>query len=327
MNFVNNKVDIYLKLFYNKNMVYVVAGPTAVGKTKYGIELAKKYNGEIVSLDSVQVYKGLDIGSAKVTYDEMESIPHYMISEIDPNINININMFKDMAIKYIDDIIRRGKTPILVGGTGFYIRAVLYDTSFPYENEDEKIKIREELNNLYEEKGIDYIYNELKKIDLDSYKNIERNNVRRIIRAIEFYRLHNKPISLYNEEERKKKPKYEYKYYVLNMDRDKLYDRINRRVDKMIKNGLLIEIKDLIDNYHLTKDNNSMNAIGYKELYDFVNTREKIKNINELNDEDRTVLNGLIETIKKNSRNYAKRQLTWFLNEENIEEIMLNGDL
>ena len=169
MNFVNNKVDIYLKLFYNKNMVYVVAGPTAVGKTKYGIELAKKYNGEIVSLDSVQVYKGLDIGSAKVTYDEMESIPHYMISEIDPNINININMFKDMAIKYIDDIIKRGKTPILVGGTGFYIRAVLYDTSFPYENEDEKIKIREELNNLYEEKGIDYIYNELKKIDLDSY--------------------------------------------------------------------------------------------------------------------------------------------------------------
>ena len=304
-------------------MIYVVAGPTAVGKTKYSIELAKKYNGEIISLDSIQVYKGLDIGSAKIREDEMQGIKHYMISVIEPSENININMFKDMATKYIEEIMNKGKTPILVGGTGFYIRAILYDTDFPYEDEEEKSKIREELYYIKEKKGIDYLYEELKRIDIKSYELIPKNNEKRVIRAIEFYRLHNMPISTYNENERSKNPKYDFKYYVLNMDRDKLYDRINKRVDKMIEDGLFIEIKNLIKDYNLTKTNNSMNAIGYKELYDFVNERDYIYDINELSTEDKIKLNELIELIKKNSRNYAKRQLTWFLNEDNIEVINL----
>ena len=304
-------------------MIYVVAGPTAVGKTKYSIELAKKCNGEIISLDSIQIYKGLDIGSAKIREDEMQGIKHYMISEIDPNINVNINIFKDRATKYIDEIIINGKTPILVGGTGFYLRAILYDTDFPYEDEKEKNKIREELYDLKAKYGIDYLYEELKKIDIKSYENIPKNNEKRVMRAIEFYKLHNSPISVYNEIEKSKKPKYEFKYYVLNMDRDMLHDRINKRVDKMIDDGLLVEIKNLINKYDLTKSNNSMNAIGYKELYDFVYNRDYIYNINDLSNDDKCELDKLIELIKKNSRNYAKRQLTWFLHEDNIEIIKM----
>ena len=144
-------------------MIYIVAGPTAVGKTKYSIELAKKHNGEIISLDSIQIYKGLDIGSAKIKEEEMEGIKHYMISEIDPRENININVFKNKATNYINEIIKKNKTPILVGGTGFYIRAILYDTDFPYEDEIEKDNIRKELYKIRDEKGIDFLYDELKK--------------------------------------------------------------------------------------------------------------------------------------------------------------------
>ena len=302
-------------------MIYVVAGPTAVGKTKYSIELAKKNNGEIISLDSIQIYKGLDIGSAKIKEEEMQGIKHYMISEIDPRINVNINMFKDMATKYILDILDRGKTPILVGGTGFYIRAILCATDFPYEDEEQKNKIREELYTLKDEKGIDYLYEELKNIDIKSYDKIPKNNEKRVIRALEFYKLHNIPISVYNENEKNKKPNYEFKYYVLNMDRELLYDRINKRVDNMIKDGLLIEIKNLINKYNLTKSNNSMNAIGYKELYDYVSNRDYIYDINDLSNDNKNELDQIIELIKKNSRNYAKRQLTWFLNEDNIEVV------
>lgn len=304
-------------------MLYIVAGPTAVGKTKYSIELAKKINGEIISLDSIQIYKGLDIGSAKINDKEMQGIKHYMISEIDPTENININLFKDMATNYINEIINKGKTPILVGGTGFYIRAILYDTEFPYENEEEKDKIRKELFRIRDEKGIDYLYEQLKIIDNKSYEKIPKNNEKRVMRAIEFFKLHNMPISIYNEKERNKKAKYDFKYYVLYMDREMLYNRINQRVDKMIEDGLLIEIKNLIIKYRLNKTNNSMNAIGYKELFDFVNDRDFIYNINELSNDDKNELERLITLVKKNSRNYAKRQLTWFLNEDNIEVVKL----
>lgn len=303
-----------------KNKLYVVAGPTAVGKTQYSIDLAKKLDGEIVSLDSVQVYKYLNIGSAKITKEDMQGIKHYMIDEVEPSINLNVKEFKDMAKSYILDIIDRNKVPILVGGSGFYIRAVLFDTCFLEENEEESIRIREELFKELDEKGIDYLFDILRGIDKDSCDIIPKENVKRVIRAIEFYKIHNYPISEHNEIEKTKESPYEYEFYVLNMNRDRLYDRINMRVDKMLQDGLLIEIKNLI-NMGLSKDLNSMRSIGYAELYDFVNKNEAINDINQLDYSTREELSILVNKIKQHSRNYAKRQLTWFKAQKNISWI------
>lgn len=299
-----------------KNKVIVIAGPTAVGKTKYAIELAKKNNGEIVSLDSVQVYKYLDIGSGKVTKDEMQGIPHYMISVVEPSVNLNVKEFKDMAVKYIDDILSRGKTPILVGGNGFYIRAILFNTDFLEEDEKLHSKVREELYDELDNKGIEVLYNRLKEIDFESYNKIPIGNVSRIIRALEFYKLHNFPISVHNSNEKAKESIYDYKFYVLNMNREKLYDRINKRVDKMIKDGLLLEIKKLID-MSINKNSNAMKSIGYKELYDFCLNKKNF-DINLFDKKTKIELEDRIKLIKKNSRNYAKRQLTWFRAQKNI---------
>lgn len=300
-----------------KEKVYVVAGPTAVGKTKYSIELAKKIGGEIVSLDSVQVYKHLNIGSAKISKEEMDGISHYMIDEVEPSVNLNVKEFKDRANIYIKDILKRGKVPILVGGSGFYIRAILYDTDFLEEDNNEIIKIRKRLSDELEINGIDYLYEKLKKNDIESAMIIPKENVKRVIRAIEFYEIHNFPISKHNLEEKMKESCYEYNFYVLNMDRDRLYERINKRVDKMIADGLLLEIKELI-NMGLSSDLNSMRSIGYAELYDFVKKNDFIKDINNLKESEREELNYLIEKIKQHSRNYAKRQLTWFKAQKNI---------
>lgn len=291
-----------------KPKIIVVAGPTAVGKSEYAIKLAKKYDGEIVSLDSVQVYKYLDIGSAKIKDEEMQGIPHHMISVVEPNINLNVKEFKDMAGKCIEDILKRKKMPILVGGTGFYIRAVLYDTDFLYEDEVEATRIRNELYDELKEEGINKIYNELKIVDEKSAVIIPKENERRIIRALEFYKLHGFPISKHNEIEKNKDSKYDFEFYVLNIDRDKLYDRINRRVDKMIKDGLVKEVGMLIKKGY-TKELNSMKSIGYSELYDYCNE----------NMCDKKKLDEIIELIKQHSRNYAKRQLTWFRAQKNIK--------
>lgn len=305
-----------------KNKVIVVAGPTAVGKTKYAIELAKKNNGEIVSLDSVQVYKYLDIGSGKVTKAEMDGIPHYMIDVVEPSVNLNVKEFKDMAVKYIDDIINRGKTPILVGGTGFYIRAILFDTDFLEEDEELHYKVREELYSELDSKGIDILYNRLKEVDLESYMKIPIGNVTRIIRALEFYKLHGFPISKHNLIERIKESKYDYDFYVLNMDRDKLYEKINKRVDKMVEDGLLMEVKKLID-MGIDANSNAMKSIGYKELYNFCLDRENF-DIIKFDQETKIKLENKIELIKKDTRNYAKRQLTWFRAQKNIIWIKMN---
>lgn len=305
-----------------KNKVIVVAGPTAVGKTKYAIELAKKNNGEIVSLDSVQVYKYLDIGSGKVTKAEMDGIPHYMIDVVEPSVNLNVKEFKDMAVKYIDDIINRGKTPILVGGTGFYIRAILFDTDFLEEDEELHFKVREELYSELDSKGIDILYNRLKEVDLESYMKIPIGNVTRIIRALEFYKLHGFPISKHNLIERIKESKYDYDFYVLNMDRDKLYEKINKRVDKMVEDGLLMEVKKLID-MGIDANSNAMKSIGYKELYNFCLDRENF-DIIKFDQETKIKLENKIELIKKDTRNYAKRQLTWFRAQKNIIWIKMN---
>ena len=301
-----------------KPRILVVAGPTAVGKTEYAIDLAKKENGEIVSLDSVQVYKYLDIGSAKPSKELLNEVPHYMIDEVEPSINLNVKEFKDMAKKHIDDILSRGKLPILVGGTGFYIRAVLYDTAFLYEDEKEAETIRKYLEKELEDKGIDYIYERLQSVDKKSVEIIPKGNVRRVIRALQFYELHKIPISTHNEQERAKESPYDFTYYVLNTDRETLYRRINDRVDKMIADGLLLEEKKLI-NMGLTKDLNSMSSIGYKELYDFCKVRDEIKDISLLDEDSKKELSLLIDTIKQTSRNYAKRQLTWFKSEKNVE--------
>ena len=303
-----------------ENKIIVVAGPTAVGKTEYAIELAKKYDGEIVSLDSVQVYKYLDIGSAKPSKVELAEIPHYMIDEVEPNINLNVAQFKEMALKYVYDILSRGKMPILVGGTGFYIRALVYNTEFLYEDEKESAKVQLEIENELKEKGIDYIYNELMQVDPDSTSIIKKENERRVIRALKFYKLHNMPISVHNSIEKSKESPFDFDYYVLYADRDVLYKRINERVDSMIDKGLLVEVKNLID-MGLTLDMNSMNSIGYKELYNFCKSRNVIYNKDDLDENSKEELKNNIEMIKQHTRNYAKRQLTWFRSEKKIKWI------
>lgn len=301
-----------------KKKLVVIAGPTAVGKTKYAIDYALSHNGEIVSLDSMQVYKYLDIGTAKPSKEELQLVAHYMIDEVMPTVNLNVKEFKDLANKYIDKIYEKNKLPILVGGTGFYIKAILYDTDFLYEDDSKSSKIREELYNRLEKEGIDSLYNELKEIDHESAIKIPKNNERRVIRAIEFYRLHNIPISKHNREENEKESKYDFNFYVLDMDRDELYDRINKRVDVMIENGLLKEVKMLI-NMGLDKNLNSMKSIGYSELYDFCKERDVIENVNDLDIDSKNKLKLLIDLIKQHSRNYAKRQMTWFRAQKNVE--------
>lgn len=294
----------------DKKKIIVVAGPTAVGKSDYAIELAKKNNGEIISLDSVQVYKYFDIGSAKLKNEEMQGIPHYMIDEVDPSINLNVKDFKDMAKKYIDDILGRGKVPILVGGTGFYIRAVLYDTDFLEEDEEEVLRVRTELYDELEKDGIDKLFERLQKVDKKSAEVIPKENHRRIIRALEFYALHGFPISKHNEAEKMKESKYDFDFYVLDMQREKLYDRINKRVDKMIEEGLIDEVKMLIDKGY-DKSLNAMKSIGYSELYDYCKEKK----------DDKEKLDEILSLIKQHSRNYAKRQLTWFRAQENVKWI------
>lgn len=300
-----------------KKKIVVIAGPTAVGKTKYAIEYAKLHNGEIISLDSVQVYKYLDIGSAKPSKEELEEIPHHMISEVEPDVNLSVKEFKDMTNKYIEDIYSRGKLPILVGGTGFYIKAVLYDTDFLYEDDDEKNKIRDELYERLNSEGIESLYEELKRVDIKSTEKIPMENEKRVIRALEFYKLHKFPISQHNEEENSKESKYDFDFYVLNMDREELYNRIDERVDKMIEAGLLKEVKSLIDKGY-SKELNSMRSIGYKELYDFCKKKNVIENIDELDSESKEELRIIIDEIKQHSRNYSKRQITWFKSQKNI---------
>lgn len=296
----------------NKRKLYIVAGPTASGKSKYAIDLAKKINGEIISLDSIQIYKGLDIGSGKIAKDEMDGINHYMIDEIGPKENINIKDFKDMAYKYIENIYANNHIPILVGGTGFYINAILYNTDFKEEDEEKKNKIREEIYNDIDNFGIDYVYEKLKEVDNLSYKNIHKNNIKRVVRALEYYMLNNTPISIDNLIEKEKESPYDFEFIVLMKDRDKLYKSIDERVDKMIENGLIEEMRNLIK-LGVKKTDQSMQAIGYKELYDYV--------YNDL--DDKNLLENIILDIKTHTHQYAKRQITWFKNQEGIKYVKI----
>ncbi|MDO5564867.1 MAG: tRNA (adenosine(37)-N6)-dimethylallyltransferase MiaA [Eubacteriales bacterium] len=303
------------------NKLIIIAGPTAVGKSTYAIELAKKINGSIISADSIQVYKGLNIGSAKITKDEMDNVKHYLIDVVPFDYDFNITTFKQMAKKAIKEIYNDGKIPIIVGGTGFYIQAILYDINFKKENSIRKEEIEKLIYKIKNYKGIEFLYDNLKVVDIESYNKIHIHNEKRVIRALEYYMLHNEQISKHNEEESNKKSQFDYEYYALYCDKEVLYDRINKRIDLMINNGLLLEIKNLILN-GCKKEYRSMQAIGYKELYDYVNNNiNSIEKINYTNIDSE--LSNIINTIKQKSRNYAKRQMTWFRREENAKFIKI----
>lgn len=278
-----------------KEKVLVIAGPTAVGKTDLSIKLAKELNGEIISTDSMQIYKYMDIGSAKITKEEMCGVPHHMIDVVDPSTPFSVADYKEMAQKCIDDIISRGKLPILTGGTGLYINALTCNMNFTEAEND--LKYRSELEELAEKHGNEYIHNMLKDIDPISYKEIHYNNRKRVIRALEVYKLTKKPFSSFNAGEEFYNGPYDVTYYVLNMDREKLYNRINLRVDMMMDKGLVeecIKLKEMGYNSSVQ----SMQGIGYKEIFYYL--------------ENKISLNEAVEMIKQGSRNYAKRQLTWF---------------
>ena len=283
-----------------KNIV-VITGPTAVGKTDISIKLAKEINGEIISADSIQVYKDLDIGSAKITENEMDGVKHYLIDVLEPTDDFDIYTFKQMAEDAIEEIYANGKVPIIVGGTGFYIQSVLYDVDF--EETEVDMEYRKELEELAKKNGNEYVHKMLEEVDPEYAAGIHPNNLKRVIRALEFYHENNIPLSEHNAEQKENKSPYNFAYYVLNDDRDVLYDRINKRVDLMFEKGLVDEVKGL----GLDKANQSMQGIGYKEVLEYINGNLSLEETKEL--------------IKKNTRHFAKRQLTWFRHEKVVQMI------
>ena len=284
-----------------KKPLIILTGPTAVGKTELSVKLAKALQGEIISADSIQVYKYMDIGSAKVTKEEMEGVKHYLIDELMPDEEFNIFYFKEKAKEYVNEIYKNNHIPIVAGGTGFYIQSLLYDIEFKNEESDDQI--RNELYQLYEKQGAAYIHNMLKEIDPESAAAIHENNVKRVIRAIEYYQLNGEKISTHNDREKQKNSPYKFKYYCLNMDRKLLYERINKRVDIMVENGLVEEVKSLL-NMGYSKNLVSMQGIGYKEIILYL--------------EGNITLEEAVEMIKQETRRFAKRQLTWFRREKEV---------
>ena len=280
----------------------IIAGPTATGKTKCAVELAKAINGEIISADSIQVYKGMDIGSAKVTFEEMCGVKHHLIDVLEPTQDFNITVFQTLAKNAMDEIYSRGKVPIIAGGTGFYIQSVLYDIDFT-ENEDNN-EIREALTRISLEKdGKDILFAMLKDIDPESADVIDKNNIKRVIRAIEFYKLSGKKISEHNKLQSSKEAAYDARFFVLTDDRKVLYERIDKRVDKMIELGLVEEVRNLL-NKGLKRDMVSMQGIGYKEIVSYL--------MGEIS------LDEAIYIIKRDTRHFAKRQITWFKREKDV---------
>jgi tRNA dimethylallyltransferase len=285
----------------------ILTGPTSVGKTALSIALAKNVNGEIISADSMQVYRKMDIGTAKITPEEMDGVPHYLINELEPDEEFNVVKFQQLAKKYMQQIYDRNKIPILVGGTGFYIQAVLYDIDFT-ENETDTT-YRAELEQLLEERGGDYLYELLKETDADSAAAIHPNNSKKVIRALEYARLTGEKISEHNREQRQKSSPYQFCYFVLNRDRASLYENINKRVELMLQSGLLDEVKQL-KALGYTRELVSMQGLGYKELLAYL--------------EDEVTLEEAVEILKRDTRHFAKRQITWFKREKEV--IWVNKD-
>ncbi len=293
----------------------ILTGPTAVGKTNLSIQLAKKLNMDIISADSMQIYKYMDIGSAKVTANEMQGIKHYLIDEVNPDFSFSVSEFQKRANNYIDEIVKNNKIPLVTGGTGLYLNSLIYNMDFAKSDADNKL--RESLRLELEEKGIDYMHNKLKELDEEAANRIHKNNTKRVIRALEVC-LSGKKMSDFSND-LKLNEKYEPIIIVLNRDRSHLYKRIDMRVDLMIKEGLEDEVKKLISMGY-TKDLISMQGIGYKEIIKYLDGEYSYDEA--------------IEIIKRDSRRYAKRQLTWFrrykdamwfdLDEYKDEKILLN---
>ena len=283
-----------------KTKILVIVGPTAVGKTSLSIELAKEMNGEIISGDSMQIYKGLDIGTAKVTPEEMDGVPHYLIDEVEPWDNYTVTVFQKRAKELIEQITAKGKIPIIVGGTGLYIESLLYDVSYGGEGQTDSA-FRSEKEAVAEEKGNLYLWEELNEIDPEAANNIHYNNRRRVIRALEVFHVTGEPFSSYQNERQQKEAVYEAKIIGLDTARSVLYDRINLRVDQMIAAGLEKEAYQLVEqNLEHTQ---AAKGIGYKEWFAYFKGEESLAEVSE--------------HIKQNSRRYAKRQLTWFRNRMN----------
>lgn len=284
-----------------KNKLIILAGPTASGKTSVSIDLAKRLGGEIISADSMQVYKYMDVGTAKISVEEMQGVKHHLIDVLDPKEDFNIVKFQNMVKCSIEEIVKNGHIPILVGGTGFYIQSVIYDIDF--NNEDDNSSVRKKLEEEYDAFGADFMHEKLKKIDIVSAQTIHKNNKKRIIRAIEYFFINNEPISSHNEVQREKKSPYDYRFFVLNPPRDILYERINKRVDIMVENGLVDEVKKLRE-MGLSTANISMQGIGYKEIIEYLDGEVSLETA--------------IENIKQNTRHMAKRQVTWFKREKDV---------
>lgn len=284
-----------------KRPLVILTGPTAVGKTSLSLSLAKELDGEIVSADSMQVYRYMDIGTAKIREEERQGIPHHLIDVLDPWEDFNVVRFQKMAREALEEIWERGHIPIVTGGTGFYIQALLYDIHFTENNEDSSL--RKDLENYARENGAEALHSRLVEVDEKAASQIHFNNVKRVIRALEFYYQTGKKISEHNEEERKRTSPYDFKYFVLNDEREHLYARINQRVDLMMEEGLVEEVQKLKE---MGCDSTmvSMQGLGYKEILSYL--------------EGECTLDEAVYKIKRDTRHFAKRQITWFKRERDV---------
>ena len=284
-----------------KRPLVILTGPTAVGKTALSIGLAKKIGGSVISADSMQVYRHMDIGSAKIRPEEMEGVPHYLIDVLEPKEEFHVVRFQELAKQAMEEIYEQGRIPIVAGGTGFYIQALLYDIDFTESSEDKDY--RRQLNDFAAQYGEEALHQKLEKVDEKAAEQIHPNNRKRVIRALEFYHLTGKKISEHNEEERKKESPYRYAYFVLNDDRQRLYGRIDHRVDQMLEDGLVEEVQKL-KKMGCTRDLVSMKGLGYKEILAYL--------------EGEMPLDEAVRVLKRDTRHFAKRQITWFKRERDV---------
>lgn len=290
-----------------KKPLVILTGPTAVGKTELSVRLAKRINGEIISADSMQVYRRMDIGTAKIKPEETDGVAHHLIDILEPQEDFNVCLFKELAKKAVNEIYSRGRVPIIAGGTGFYIQAVLYDIDFTETETDGEYRMK--LLQTAKEKGADFLHAMLREIDPQAADAIHPNNVKRVMRAIEYHHQTGGRMSEHNEKQSGKESPYNFVYFVLNDDRAAVYERIDRRVDMMLENGLLDEVKSLLAE-GCDKSLTSMKGLGYKELIDYINGE--------------TTFEEAVRILKRDTRHFAKRQLTWFGRERGVTFVNLN---